>query len=74
MQALHVSPVDQALSNLLPVFASISQDCFGKNFIFLLSPMTFDLDVGTSGSLLLLVLGRSSLVKLGVRLLVFSDD
>ena len=70
VQALHISPSIQVLSNLLPVLAAIEPDSFGEFLILSLSPVAFDFDVGPIIVLLLLVLGRSSLVEMGIQLLV----
>lgn len=69
MKALHISPSRQALCYSLPVLALVLFHCFGKHVVFLFSPMAFLLDPRTN-VLLLLILGGSSLVQVGVELLV----
>ena len=68
MKTLHISPPTQSFSYLLPVFTTIDSHSFGQLFVFLLSPVTFDFHVWvTLMYLSCLVLGRASLVEVGIK-------
>lgn len=70
MQALHIGPPLQRLSNLLPVLAAIDPDSLLELLVLLLGPVPLDFAAQAVDVLGLLVLGWPSLVELRVLLLV----
>lgn len=73
MQTLHIGPPLESLCNLLPVLAAINPDCLLEFLVLFLCPVSLDFASKTIGILRLLILGRSSLVKLWVVLLVADE-
>jgi hypothetical protein len=62
MKALNIRPSLQALSDFLPVLATVDPDSFSQLRVFSFSPVSFHLGVISCGCLLFLIFGGPSFV------------